>query len=84
VPCHCTAAGKALLARREAWREEVLEQPLESFTNVADLHAYERLYMDRLADLPGVARTNSQFTMKTIKGAARVPAARPREQAPSH
>jgi IclR family acetate operon transcriptional repressor len=33
VPCHCTAAGKALLAWREAWREEVLEQRLESFTN---------------------------------------------------
>jgi Lrp/AsnC family leucine-responsive transcriptional regulator len=42
---------------------------------VTDLDAYERLYMERLADLPGVARTNSQFTMRTIKGAARVPAA---------
>jgi Lrp/AsnC family transcriptional regulator, leucine-responsive regulatory protein len=35
----------------------------------ADLGAYERLYMTRLTNLPGVARTNSQFTMKTIKGA---------------
>jgi Lrp/AsnC family transcriptional regulator, leucine-responsive regulatory protein len=51
---------------------------------VADQRAYERLYMERLADLPGVARTNSQFTMKTIKGAARVPATQPREQAPGH
>jgi DNA-binding Lrp family transcriptional regulator len=33
----------------------------------ADLGAYERLYMTRLTNLPGVARTNSQFTMKTIK-----------------
>jgi DNA-binding IclR family transcriptional regulator len=32
VPCHCTAAGKALLAWREAWRDAVLEQPLASFT----------------------------------------------------
>jgi DNA-binding IclR family transcriptional regulator len=32
VPCHCTAAGKALLAWRERWRDAVLEQPLESFT----------------------------------------------------
>jgi DNA-binding IclR family transcriptional regulator len=32
VPCHCTAAGKALLAWREAWREAVLEQTLASFT----------------------------------------------------
>ena len=32
VPCHCTAAGKALLAWRDEWREAVLEQPLESFT----------------------------------------------------
>ena len=32
VPCHCTAAGKALLAWRESWRDAVLAQPLESFT----------------------------------------------------
>lgn len=36
---------------------------------VADLDAYERLYMKNLVNLPGVARTNSQFTMKIIKGA---------------
>jgi Lrp/AsnC family transcriptional regulator, leucine-responsive regulatory protein len=34
---------------------------------VADADAYERFYMSKLADLPGVARMNSQFTMKTIK-----------------
>ena len=33
VPCHCTAAGKALLAWRDSWREAVLTQPLESFTD---------------------------------------------------
>jgi IclR family transcriptional regulator, acetate operon repressor len=33
VPCHCTAAGKALLAWRGAWREAVLEQRLEPFTD---------------------------------------------------
>ena len=32
VPCHCTAAGKALLGWRESWREAVLAEPLESFT----------------------------------------------------
>jgi DNA-binding Lrp family transcriptional regulator len=43
----------------------------------ADLGAYERLYMTRLTNLPGVARTNSQFTMKTIKDATSLPGARP-------
>jgi DNA-binding IclR family transcriptional regulator len=33
VPCHATAAGKALLAWREGWRDAVLEHPLESFTD---------------------------------------------------
>jgi DNA-binding IclR family transcriptional regulator len=33
VPCHCTAAGKALLAWREPWREVVLTQRLEAFTD---------------------------------------------------
>ena len=32
VPCHCTAAGKALMAWRARWRDAVLEQPLTSFT----------------------------------------------------
>lgn len=34
---------------------------------VEDLEAYERLYMAKLVGLPGVARTVSQLTMKTIK-----------------
>jgi IclR family transcriptional regulator, acetate operon repressor len=33
VPCHCTAAGKALLAWREPWRDAVLDQRLEAFTD---------------------------------------------------
>jgi DNA-binding IclR family transcriptional regulator len=33
VPCHCTATGKALLAWRDEWREAVLTQPLEGFTD---------------------------------------------------
>ena len=32
VPCHCTAAGKALLAWRDGWRDAVLEQPLTAYT----------------------------------------------------
>ena len=34
---------------------------------VADQEAYEAFYMNRLAELPGLARVNSQFTMKTVK-----------------
>jgi DNA-binding Lrp family transcriptional regulator len=37
---------------------------------VPDADAYERFYMDKLTDLPGVARMNSQFTMKLVKQAA--------------
>jgi DNA-binding IclR family transcriptional regulator len=33
VPCHATAAGKALLAWRDPWREVVLTQKLEAFTD---------------------------------------------------
>lgn len=39
---------------------------------VADQAAYESFYMTKLADLPGVARLNSQFTMKTIKPGGRL------------
>jgi len=34
---------------------------------VPDLETYERFYMAELTGLPGVARTNSQFAMKTVK-----------------
>jgi DNA-binding Lrp family transcriptional regulator len=40
---------------------------------VADQDAYETFYMNQLADLPGVARLNSQLTMKTIKAGTRLP-----------
>jgi DNA-binding IclR family transcriptional regulator len=33
VPCHCTAAGKALLAWRHRWRHDVLSRPLERHTD---------------------------------------------------
>ncbi len=36
---------------------------------VADVDGYERFYMGKLADLPGVARMTSQFTMKVVKAA---------------
>jgi DNA-binding IclR family transcriptional regulator len=32
APCHATAAGKALLAHRESWREDLLGAPLERLT----------------------------------------------------
>jgi Lrp/AsnC family transcriptional regulator, leucine-responsive regulatory protein len=41
----------------------------------SDLDAYEQLYMAKLTSLPGVARTNSQFTMKTVKKSAGIPPA---------
>jgi DNA-binding Lrp family transcriptional regulator len=44
------------------------------------LAAYERLYMAKLTNLPGVARTNSQFTMKTVKTGDGLPGSFPRDQ----
>jgi DNA-binding Lrp family transcriptional regulator len=35
---------------------------------VADAVAYETFYINELAELPGVGRVNSQFTMKRVKG----------------
>ena len=40
---------------------------------LADQDAYEEFYMSRLADLPGVARLNSQLTMKTVKAGGHLP-----------
>jgi Lrp/AsnC family leucine-responsive transcriptional regulator len=40
---------------------------------VADPEAYETFYMTQLAELPGLARVNSQFTMKTVKAGTGVP-----------
>ncbi|MFI9388480.1 Lrp/AsnC family transcriptional regulator [Kutzneria sp. NPDC052558] len=56
-------------------RVDAIEQCLRMFGQpdyhlwvaVADLPAYEQFYMSTLTRLPGVARTNSQFPMKTVK-----------------
>jgi DNA-binding Lrp family transcriptional regulator len=40
---------------------------------VADQDAYEAFYMGRLAELPGLARVNSQFTMKMVKRGGALP-----------
>ncbi len=40
---------------------------------VGDAAAYETFYMTQLAELPGLARVNSQFTMKTVKAGGGVP-----------
>ena len=40
---------------------------------VADVAAYEAFYMTQLAELPGLARVNSQFTMKAVKAGGGVP-----------
>lgn len=40
---------------------------------VADLDEYEQFYMDKVIGMPGLARTNSQFTMKIVKSIGRLP-----------
>jgi DNA-binding Lrp family transcriptional regulator len=40
---------------------------------VADQEAYEAFYMNKLADLPGLARVNSQITLKMVKRGAPLP-----------
>jgi Lrp/AsnC family leucine-responsive transcriptional regulator len=40
---------------------------------VADAEAYEQFLINTFADLPGLARMTSQFTMKTIKPSGRLP-----------
>jgi len=40
---------------------------------VADQAAYEAFYMNKLAELPGLARVNSQFTMKMVKRGGTLP-----------
>ncbi|MEA2316906.1 MAG: hypothetical protein QOI62_3342 [Solirubrobacteraceae bacterium] len=37
---------------------------------VEDTAAYESFYMNELAELPGIGRISSQFTMKLVKGGA--------------
>jgi hypothetical protein len=40
---------------------------------VADLQAYEGLFIKSLASLPGVATITSQIAMKNVKIAGRIP-----------
>jgi len=40
---------------------------------VADPAAYEAFYISGLAELPGLARVNSQITMKTVEAGGRLP-----------
>jgi Lrp/AsnC family transcriptional regulator, leucine-responsive regulatory protein len=40
---------------------------------VADQGAYEAFYMNKLAELPGLARVNSQFAMKVVKRGGTLP-----------
>ena len=40
---------------------------------VADQAAYEAFYMSKLGELPGLARVNSQFTMKMVKRGGALP-----------
>ena len=40
---------------------------------VRDQAEYERFYMNKMAELPGLARANSQFTMKTVKQGRALP-----------
>jgi DNA-binding Lrp family transcriptional regulator len=37
---------------------------------VEDTAAYEAFYMNELAELPGIGRVSSQFTMKLVKAAS--------------
>ena len=40
---------------------------------VSDQAAYEAFYMNKLGELPGLARVNSQFTMKAVKPGGSLP-----------
>jgi DNA-binding Lrp family transcriptional regulator len=40
---------------------------------VADHGAYESFYMNKMGELPGLARVNSQFTMKLVKSGGSLP-----------
>ena len=40
---------------------------------VSDADAHEAFYMTQLAELPGLARVNAEFTMKTVEAGGRVP-----------
>jgi DNA-binding Lrp family transcriptional regulator len=63
-----TGASESLECRRMFGLPDYLIR-----VGVSDPAAYEAFYMNKLAELPGLARVNSQFTMKTVKrdGASR-------------
>ena len=84
VLLHVTMEVKDRLATMEAFEAAVaeLDEVIECrrmfgdpdyllWVASADLADYERLYMSKLVGLPGVARTVSQLTMKTVKPGGR-------------
>jgi len=86
VLVHVTMEVKDRLATMEAFEARVAEidEVIECrrmfgdpdyllWVAAADLPAYEELYMSKLVGLPGVARTVSQLTMKTVKPGGRLP-----------
>ena len=86
VLVHVTMEVKDRLATMEAFEARVaeLDEVIECrrmfgepdyllWVAAADLAAYEELYMSKLVGLPGVARTGSQLTMKTVKPGGRLP-----------
>jgi Lrp/AsnC family leucine-responsive transcriptional regulator len=86
VLVHLTMEVRDRLATMEAFEARVaeLDEVIECrrmfgdpdyllWVAAADLAAYEQLYMTKLVGLPGVARTVSQLTMKTVKPGGRLP-----------
>jgi DNA-binding Lrp family transcriptional regulator len=86
VLVHVTMEVRDRLATMEAFEARVaeLDEVIECrrmfgdpdyllWIAAADLSAYEQLYMTKLVGLPGVARTVSQLTMKTVKPGGRLP-----------
>jgi Lrp/AsnC family transcriptional regulator, leucine-responsive regulatory protein len=86
VLLHVTMEVKDRLATMEAFEARVAEidEVIECrrmfgdpdyllWIAAADLTAYEQLYMSKLVGLPGVARTVSQLTMKTVKPGGTIP-----------
>ena len=50
-----------------------LEVTVHVELTLKDAAAYEAFYMNELAELPGLARVNSQFTMKMVKASGGLP-----------
>lgn len=86
VLLHVTMEVKARKATMEAFEVQVTEMDeiIECrrmfgdpdyllWVAVENLAAYEDLYMTKLVALPGVARTVSQLTMKTVKPGGSLP-----------